>query len=290
MLPPLFACAWRGVPRVVLVQLHILTRTLFQFLGITLSLEDVQAAVREEVKELREMAERSNKLVGEVLLVSQLHGGKSVSRDIWTMSKRTKSEQASFKDDLVRFYDRADPSTRENLFCMVLDRSYPRNQVRAAHIWKRCTNGIGLDAFGLSSENLEDPRNGLLLAEAIEEAFDVKRVCFVAESPLSHASKLLLKVLDPALMDAHVTPSTTRKFGDINGAPLSLTNGNTPYRRILSFHAQCSFAHARASGWISREYHDAMDPYWTLSESGGALNAWERESELQSLINSQWSN
>ena len=95
--------------------------------------------------------------------------------DIWTPSKRSKDEQADFKNSLIAFYKRGnEQSSRNEVKCMMLDIFLPRESVIASHIWKYSTEGQGLEDFGLSPRHLSDPRNGLLLCKAIEDAFDKK--------------------------------------------------------------------------------------------------------------------
>jgi len=45
--------------------------------------------------------------------------------DIWSESKRSKSEQLSFKAELIAFYKRQDPNNQHKLFCIALDMSLP---------------------------------------------------------------------------------------------------------------------------------------------------------------------
>jgi len=169
--------------------------------------------------------------------------------DIWTSSKRTRSESQSFKQLLETFYQRVDPNDSNRLLCMVLNESHPRQSIIASHIWKYCTLGDGLDVFGLDFSQLNHPRNGMLLAKPIEEAFDTKGVCFMW-NPLQ--KKIQLCVLDPGLLNKTVDPSA-KTFQDINGAELQHPPNNFPFRRLLSFHAEVSLKHALARNWIDEE-------------------------------------
>jgi hypothetical protein len=90
-------------------------------------------------------------------------------------------ESESFKDSLIDFYDREDPNGNGNLECMVLDQYFPRNEVIAAHIWKRSTNGFGLDEFNLTHADLSNPRHGLLLCKKMKKQM-VKKDIFPCES------------------------------------------------------------------------------------------------------------
>ncbi len=50
----------------------------------------------------------------------------------------------------------------------------------AAHIWPtRQAQSPFLKAFRLTEEDVDSPRNGLLLLSAIEQAFDRKQLCFI---------------------------------------------------------------------------------------------------------------
>jgi hypothetical protein len=62
---------------------------------------------------------------------------------------------------------------------MILNKFFDRTLVRAAHIWKAATKGVGLPEFGLKESDINNERNGLLLYESIEKAFDHKQLCFI---------------------------------------------------------------------------------------------------------------
>src|SRR4051812_14629418 len=92
--------------------------------------------------------------------------------DPWTYSKRSKSEHASFKSELIKFYGREDKKGRnDKIRCMVVHKSYPRDKVIASHIWKFATHGEGLKEFNLMPKDINSVRNGMLLCDAIEKAF-----------------------------------------------------------------------------------------------------------------------
>lgn len=125
---------------------------------------------------------------------------------------------------------------------MITHQYFPLGEVRASHMMKKSTNGDTMHFFDLPS-NVDDPRNGLLLLEPIKQAFDRKDICFLY-NPLTN--NLIAKVLNPELMDQHLSTSRTRytmTFRYINGRILKLPPGIFPYRRILSFHAK--FAYSR---------------------------------------------
>jgi len=193
---------------------------------------------------------------------NELREAKRQRMDCWTPSKRTQDEQHEFKQALVDYYERQDTVVPGNLFCMILNRSYPRNQVRASHIWKYATQGKGLVEFKLSFEDISSPRNGMLLAEDIEKAFDSKQVCFIC----GLGKDITLAVLDPTLLTQFVSPSTSKTFNDINGAVLQFPTGKFPYRRILNWHAKLAYEEAFSRMWINDNTFQLYQDYGNLSE------------------------
>ncbi|PRP74254.1 hypothetical protein PROFUN_12001 [Planoprotostelium fungivorum] len=183
--------------------------------------------------------------------------------DIWTPSKRTLVDSTEFKNSLISYYDRKDPRSSD-IKCMVLDRFYPRDKVRGSHIWKYATYGEGLDEFGLKEDDVNKERNGLLLGEGIELAFDSKQLCFLYD-PIN--TKFIVKVLDPGLLQSStpVSPSQTRTFSDINNLPLCLPAGRSPFRRLLSWHAECTYTTALKKTWIDQPAFDTFTTYDNLS-------------------------
>jgi len=181
--------------------------------------------------------------------------------DCWTASKRTVDEQAGFKNELIDYYERGDEKHNEELYCMVLNRLYPRGQVRASHIWKFATHGEGLDEFGLKPADVRSPRNGLLLSEDLEKAFDNRDVCFIY-NPIK--KQIQLFVLNPEIRDRIVSPSTSKTFKDIDGDPVRAKK--MPFRRLLAWHAKLALEHALARGWIDSVDKQGYETLLELSE------------------------
>ena len=80
--------------------------------------------------------------------------------------------------------------------------------------------------YGLQSQN-DNVRNGLLLLEPFEQAFDRKDICFLYNTL---SNQMAAKVLSPILMNEvmqNVTPSQT--FASIDGLVLQLPVGVFPY-------------------------------------------------------------
>ena len=201
---------------------------------------------------------RVTKVIAKEIIISH-----RARMDIWTSSARTKIEGTAFKDSLIAFYGCAHPTDTDLVKCMVLDAFFPRHLVRASHIWKHCTEGEGLKEFGLEPRDLSNPRNGILMCNGIEQAFDVKKLCFLINRITSE--NLFVKVLDPALLDLALSPivceGSITKICDIDGNQLRCPLENLPFRRILDFHAKCSYEKAINKGWIEQDssFEDFFD-------------------------------
>ena len=182
--------------------------------------------------------------------------------DCWHSNARTLVESTSFKDTLIEFYHCA---VGDRVKCMATGRDYPRKEVRASHIIKRSTNGDTMDLFGLLAD-IDNPRNGMLLLEPIEQAFDRKDIC-ILYNPVSRG--LTMKVLNPQLRDAEMRSEqgkTYGTYGSIDGAVLQLPEGKFPYRRVLSMHAKFAFSRALNMCWI--EDTEVLENYFNVSDTG----------------------
>jgi len=199
--------------------------------------------------------------------------------DVWTPSKRTRSEQADWKAELIQYYDRRYVSD-DRIVCMVLNKAYDRRDVVAAHIWKKATGGKYLNEFKLKATDVDNVRNGIVVCRGFEQAFDEKRVTFYW-NPLQQ--QLEVYVLDPALSEELVFPSTSTKFKDIHmkklHVPILDGEPRYPYRRLLNWHGRCSFRHAQEQGWIddSVTYNDFYD----LSD--GSLTVFNEDDQMESF-------
>ena len=192
----------------------------------------------------------------------------TIEYDIWTEQGRTAVEQSDFKKSLIKYYQRG-PGTRiwryGKLKCMVTNKWFSADLVIASHIWMTKTRGKGLSRFGLSVADLNNARNGLLMLKDIEDAFDKKQVCILYQPFGAVATRVfLIKILDPSIMGNTIT-GTLETFAMINMTQLSMPNNKFPYRRLLSFHARCSYKRARDMGWI--EASEVVDEYFHLSET-----------------------
>lgn len=225
-------------------------------------MQNITELEKEKEKTAQAQAQNQEKFM-KVILKRTLDQDIEYLAENWSESKRTKGEQKEFRTDLINFYQREDPQNPNNLICMVLNQSLPKAAVIASHIWKSCTRGKGLDRFGLDATDLNSPRNGLLLAEPIEKAFDVLDVCFVYNT---FNKCLTFHVLNPALLQIVVNPlDPNSTFGQLHGRPLQHPANAVPYRRILGLHAKAAFRDARTKRWISDTDYNQFQDYLELS-------------------------
>ena len=193
--------------------------------------------------------------------------------DIWSEKGRTEIEQTTFKDDMIMYYHRGSVIPFVNqLCCMVTGQWHPRKDVVAGHIWMSKTRGKGLPKFGLSVNDLMSARNGFLVLKDIEDKFDRKQLCFLY-SPLTNQGKFTVKILDPTIRNSIIKMShDSRTFQQIDGVELQHPHQKFPYRRLLGFHARCSYAKAREKGWISAD--SVFDEYFDISETASAPDTY----------------
>ena len=233
---------------------------------ITISdaLTEISTELEKQGKELGKQLEKQGKklefVTKEVIIQHRIR------MDNWTESKRSKEEQESFKEVLIAFYQCMHPSDPKLLRCMVLGDFFPRQLVIASHIWKHCTNGEGLEEFGLRENDLSNPRNGILMCKEIEKAFDTKRLCFLVNR--INTDNLVLKLLDPFLVNPATSPLVISgysplKFCDIDEQYLQHPVGNLPFRRILDYHAKLSFTKAINRDWLAAE--SKFDDFFDMS-------------------------
>lgn len=146
---------------------------------------------------------------------------------------------------------------------------YPHYEVRASHITKKLTQSdtTAMHLYSLD-QGINHARNGLLLLEPIEQAFDRKDICFLYNC-LNH--ELTAKVLNPNLMMEYLcTESKNPKtynitYGHLDGLSLQLPRGVSPYRRVLNMHAKFAYSRAVTEGWTVTE---TLNTYFNISDAG----------------------
>jgi hypothetical protein len=221
-----------------------------------------------EVKEVKQQGEEMEKKV-QILTESLAKAEIRQLRerlDCWHSNARTALESSLFKDSLAVFYN-CTRTADTHLKCMLTNLFYPRNEVRASHIIKRSTQGDTMHLYHLP-QDIDNPRNGLLLLEPIEQAFDRKDICFLYNS---FNNELTAKVLNPSLMTEYLKLSNPAKtytltYGNLDGRALQLPAGAFPYRRVLSMHAKFAYSRALNQGWIAGT--ETLESYFNISDAG----------------------
>lgn len=121
--------------------------------------------------------------------------------------------------------------------CMVSGLEGTAEDVQAAHIVPAKSSLKKLAYIGMTSDNVSDVRNGLLLASEIHRAFDNLQVSFVKTNPLTQ--QLYFKIWDSSCRDITIL-GTRKNIGDLDGAELNL-GCHMPFKRALSYHAYTAY-------------------------------------------------
>ena len=185
----------------------------------------------------------------------------------WVSNCRTQQESTEFKRAVISFYNMAVTIEGDRIVqakCMVSQAVAPYNDLRPAHLVKHSTPHL-MYLYGLSADDINHPRNGMLMLDSIEKGFDHLDVCFLYNVM---SQVLVVKVLNPALSSIRILPNSpaeTRTFSNIDGATV-LINEKMPYRRILSVHAKFAYSRALSKGWIDN--NETLATYFDASDRG----------------------
>ena len=122
-------------------------------------------------------------------------------------------------------------SKRVMFKCMVSGVESNGQGIEVAHISPARSSMKRLAHIGMTHDDVNDVRNGLLLATGIYKAFDQMRLSFVKTRPLSQ--HLYLKIWDETCSVIEVYPGAGRTIGEFDGAKLRLAH-HQPFKRALS--------------------------------------------------------
>lgn len=186
----------------------------------------------------------------------------------WVTNYRTMQESTEFKRDVIHFYGMVVSAVGDHVVtarCMVSGAVVPYGELRPAHLVKHSTPHL-MTLYGLSPLEIDNPRNGILMLDSIEKAFDHLDVCFLYNAM---TQDLTLKVMNPAFQSKRILPNSTvelRSFADVDGQVLQCGAGSLPYRRVLSVHTKFAFSRALSMGWIANS--ETLVTYFNVSEAG----------------------
>jgi hypothetical protein len=120
-----------------------------------------------------------------------------------------------------------------DLFCQVTGQLFEPKHLTAAHLWPFAKHQFAAEVGLTSDDVISNPRNGLLMCSAIENAFDRKQVCFIFDPQTG----LCFCVLDSKIREQVATPDGVT-FSELDGRELYCgVNKRLPFRRVLSTHA-----------------------------------------------------
>lgn len=186
----------------------------------------------------------------------------------WVTNYRTLQESTEFKHAVIYFYGMAVSAVGDRVVtarCMVSGAVVPYGELRPAHLVKHRTPHL-MTLYGLSPLEIDNPRNGVLMLDSIEKAFDHLDVCFLYNAMTQDVT---LKVMNPAFLPRRILPNSAvelRCFADIDGKVLQCGAGALPYRRVLSVHTKFAFSRALSMGWIVNT--ETLATYFNVSEAG----------------------
>ncbi|KAI3659777.1 hypothetical protein MP638_000906 [Amoeboaphelidium occidentale] len=198
------------------------------------------------------------------------------------------SERPDFKPILARDYLLVpEQQYREtpSLLCQILDVKLPKFLVSAFHVFKR--KWAADSYYLLDFDDVDSFRNGLLLFQPIERAFNRSQLCFLKAN---REYSLFLRLLDPGLrgitlfdaclplineIDCASIGKTVDEvlsvlqsklsvngrlltFGDIEGNRIVCKGNIRPYKRCLNFHAAVARRFALKQGWITHDVYSTF--------------------------------
>ena len=212
-------------------------------------------------------------------------------RSLLNPEATTVSRKQNFKKSLLHHYGYATPSSSTDpqfIRCMLLDIPLPSKVVIGAHLFRHSLHDIAASLLDL--EDINDPRNGLLLFQPIEVAFDKFQLSFIYDK---EADTFRLKLWDQALRLQLLVDSITDKnvrlrienpdgwrrrsrpcvaknctldllttFGDIDGKCLVFTNLTRPFKRCINLQARVAREEAVRNKWIDESDEDFED-FWS---------------------------
>lgn len=135
-------------------------------------------------------------------------------------------------------------------------------------------------------DDIDDPRNGMLMFKPFEHAFDRSEICFLKRAD----GFFYMEILKPGLSDKTLaeysrennfssfsvidsTDISSSKFEDFTTTPLHFGGiGLTPFNRCLNFQARQARLHAIKKGWKKMSW-DFPD-FWSEDHNFENVKFW----------------
>jgi len=176
--------------------------------------------------------------------------------NVWkeTIDSGSTRHRGQFANKAKKFYGR---EFNKTAYCMLT--SLPGAVV--GHLWPHAKiDDPRVKSLNIVRDNLEGPRNAIVVLKSIEEAFDRGRLCLVWHA---FNKQFIVVILDPSLKNEFVADGL--QFAAIEGSYLRHPAGKIPFLRVLGVHASESYSEALVNGWITQEEFDAFKDFRTLS-------------------------
>lgn len=122
--------------------------------------------------------------------------------------------------------------------CMASAVEGDNEEIQAAHIAPAKSKIKLLASIGLTQDDVNSVKNGLMLAFGIHNEFDNLRISFVKSNPLSET--LYMKIWDDTCRNTLLFEGSQRTVGEFDGAMLNLGT-HQPFKRALSCQAYMAF-------------------------------------------------
>ncbi|KAF8586239.1 hypothetical protein K439DRAFT_1556860 [Ramaria rubella] len=198
-----------------------------------------------------------------------------------------RGDNNQFKLNLYKFYwDSKAVKYPNTLTCSLTGVTMSSKAIVAAHLWKHAM-GMTSDWFGF--DNIDNPRNGLLLYKPIEEAYDRHLLCFYQDDNKNLRCRILSENLQNLTFNEFFTtnrkkrpskatdiePSEVQKsspllqqagfstFADLERPETFLQYPPTkePFKRVLNLHAIRAYNMAMKRGDPAATHFDFKDFY-----------------------------
>eukprot|EP00978_Attheya_sp_CCMP212_P009192 scaffold21696_cov47-Attheya_sp.AAC.1 len=128
-----------------------------------------------------------------------------------------------------------------------------QNVVATAHLMPRNATEHFLSSVDV--KDVDDARNMIFFCKNIEQAFNDQKLCFLMDSDTGN---LILKILHNNTRDEVVFPGSEETIGLFDGKPMKFMEKEVPFTKVLSLHAQTSYAMAKKRNWIDRDVPDPI--------------------------------
>jgi hypothetical protein len=212
-----------------------------------------QAKLREALSDLQKQRAELNKALHQNFELSPGPSQKFCSLLIEFLEKKERPnsrEQSKFRQTLLTVHDALD-AQKLNVYCPVVQRYMGASRVKAAHIYPYAL-GTTVMAMLFGDESigeLFDARNGLLLADFVEEAFDKSQLVIVPAKearlqPNGTIDRWIIRIIDDSVRKVAVTDMNC-ELGDLDGRELRFKTEARPAARYLYFHYLLSILRAR---------------------------------------------